>query len=419
MCLPELALESWEDIFRPALGLKQTLAHSLNPTRPISRRCRSIRANPHGVSTVAANPIVHASPIAVMGTGSALPANRLSTAALLAAISPYLSDSTQRLAVRLVKKLGIEGRNFSRALVRPIEAPADGDTAPRLLAIAMRAALRAAQLDVSNLGMLIGHTTTPHTLLPSNVAWVAEELEFHGPHLELRQACTGFAAAAVCSAALIDSGAAPIAVAGSEVGSVMLDLHRLGGDSAQLVNCLQMGDGAGAIILGAVQHERQSQLQCVFYGSLNASHAPAISLPHGGSGSPALPCGAVPHFHHDYAAVRRRGAELLKAGLAASMAAGIDKHSIDWWMPQQVNGRMPEFCAQAFDLPAERVICEASTLGNLGSAAMWVALDRVRRSERLRPGDRVLAFGAEASKFMYGGFLYVHGYDAPMPREAA
>jgi 3-oxoacyl-[acyl-carrier-protein] synthase-3 len=39
---------------------------------------------------------------------------------------------------------------------------------------------------------------------------------------------------------------------------------------------------------------------------------------------------------------------------------------------------------------------------------MWLALDRLRRSGRLRPGHRVLVLGAEASKFMFGGFLYIH-----------
>ena len=55
------------------------------------------------------------------------------------------------------------------------------------------------------------------------------------------------------------------------------------------------------------------------------------------------------------------------------------------------------------------MVCEASVLGNLGSAAIWVTLDRLRRSGRLAVGDRVLVLGAEASKYMFGGFLYVHG----------
>ena len=45
---------------------------------------------------------------------------------------------------------------------------------------------------------------------------------------------------------------------------------------------------------------------------------------------------------------------------------------------------------------------------NLGSAAIWVSLDRLRRSGRLRESDKVLVLGAEATKYLYGGFVYTH-----------
>jgi 3-oxoacyl-[acyl-carrier-protein] synthase-3 len=268
-------------------------------------------------------------------------------------------------------------------------------------------------LDVEELAMLIGHTTTPHTLLPSNAAWAAEELDFRGPHIELRQACTGFSAAALCAASFIDGGARSIALAGSEVGSVMLDSNRIAEDPVQLVNMLQMGDGAGAIVLGHVQHSQQARLECLFYGSLEGMHAPAISLPHGGSASPAVPAPGITHFDHDYGAIRDHGSQLLSAGLAAAAALGVAPESVDWWIPQPVNGRMADICASDLGVPVERVIVAATGNGNLGSAAMWVALDQTRRSGRLRRGDRVLVLGAEASKFMYGGFLYVHS-DGPL-----
>ena len=70
---------------------------------------------------------------------------------------------------------------------------------------------------------------------------------------------------------------------------------------------------------------------------------------------------------------------------------------------------MATYAARYLGLPADKVICEANILGNIGSASIWVALDRLRRSGRLAVGDRVLVLGAEASKYMYGGFLYVHG----------
>ena len=52
-------------------------------------------------------------------------------------------------------------------------------------------------------------------------------------------------------------------------------------------------------------------------------------------------------------------------------------------------------------------IVNAGRLGNTGSAAIWLALAELRSS--LEPGASVLALGAEATKYMFGGFHYVHG----------
>jgi 3-oxoacyl-[acyl-carrier-protein] synthase-3 len=117
----------------------------------------------------------------------------------------------------------------------------------------------------------------------------------------------------------------------------------------------------------------------------------------------------VATFTHRHEAVKTYGLELLRASLEAARDAGVDPASVDWFLPHQANGRMAEICAAHLGLPIERVVCEASSVGNLGSAAIWVALDRLRRSGRLACGDRVLVLGAEATKYLHGGFLYVHG----------
>ena len=48
----------------------------------------------------------------------------------------------------------------------------------------------------------------------------------------------------------------------------------------------------------------------------------------------------------------------------------------------------------------------ADHLGNTGSAAIWLALAELRRT--LAPGASVVALGAEATKYMFGGFCYLH-----------
>jgi 3-oxoacyl-[acyl-carrier-protein] synthase-3 len=53
------------------------------------------------------------------------------------------------------------------------------------------------------------------------------------------------------------------------------------------------------------------------------------------------------------------------------------------------------------------VFVNADRLANTGSAAIWLALGELGSS--LDRGARELGLGADATKFLLGGFSYVHG----------
>ena len=80
-------------------------------------------------------------------------------------------------------------------------------------------------------------------------------MAFRGPYLELRQACTGFANALAIAQGLASACDGAVAIVGSETGSVHFDPLRAAEDSGQLVNFLQMGDGAAAVVLLALGAE--------------------------------------------------------------------------------------------------------------------------------------------------------------------
>lgn len=324
-------------------------------------------------------------------------------------MAPHMSSVSCALAARIAKRLAIKTRHLARSLTQPVEAVRAEDSAPRLAARAVSDALRQSMCSVDQVQFLLGHTATPHTLLPSNTAWTADELQYRGPYAELRQACTGFAAATRIADGLLATGHRTVAVVGSETGSVFFDPRVVADEPEQLVNLVQMGDGAGAAILGPCLDESSSYLERPFFGGQGLDRGPGLSLTEGGSGSPRVTRGGLPHFNHEHHDIKNKGLDLLRASLAAAEAAGVDRSTVDWFLPHQANGRMAELCHEHLQLPRERVICEADAIGNLGSAAIWVTLDRLRRSGRLAMGDRVLVIGAEATKYLYGGFLYVHG----------
>src|SRR5258708_6575036 len=87
------------------------------------------------------DPIVVRTPLGVWGTGAALPGAPLTTADLIRRTSEYLPTGTPALALRISRRLGITRRHMVRSFDAPQEAPRAVDTAPKLAARAVGAAL--------------------------------------------------------------------------------------------------------------------------------------------------------------------------------------------------------------------------------------------------------------------------------------
>ena len=113
-------------------------------------------------------------------------------------------------------------------------------------------------------------------------------------------------------------------------------------------------------------------------------------------------------FDHDFGAILAGGGKLFEAGRVAAEMQDCPLDAADIIVPHQVNGAIGDMLAAHFDHPADRFFVNAQKVGNTGSAAIWLALDELRKT-RLKRGMRVLALGAEATKYMYGGFVYDHG----------
>jgi 3-oxoacyl-[acyl-carrier-protein] synthase III len=343
----------------------------------------------------------------VLGMGVALPGPPVTTSELLMRLEERFGIALLRHGTALSNRLKIRARHLSRDFQARHETPRRGHSNPDLAAAALRQALEDARLEVGNLAYLVGHTTSPACLLPPNIALVADRLGFAGPYMELRQACTGFANALIIAAGLVEvPGVKAVAIIGSETGSVYFDPQQASEDHSQLVNLVMMGDGAAAIIVGPDDCAPGAHISGSFFGQIGLDRPPGFSLCAGGSEKPFLD-GETLQFQHDFAAVRASGPDLFYHGAAAARALGIGLDTIDYLIPHQANGRMAEFLSPFLGTEPERVFVNAERLGNTGSAAIWLALAELRK--RLKHGASVLALGAEATKYMFGGFHYVHG----------
>ncbi len=96
------------------------------------------------------------------------------------------------------------------------------------------------------------------------------------------------------------------------------------------------------------------------------------------------------------------------AGIDALRQVGVHPRDVDWILTHQASSGIPGLLAPLLRVDPERFVIDCDAVGNLGSASIWVALQRLRASGRLREGQTVMVLGAEASKYLFGGFVYRH-----------
>lgn len=344
---------------------------------------------------------IAAGAVRLLGTGIALPGPAISTEQLCQRLEQGFGLPASRFARGLARRLQVHQRHLCRDFARAVERPRANHRNPELAAQALRMALGQAGLSAQQLGYVIGHTATPARALPGGSGELARLLGAACPHAELRQACTGFANALQFAFALLrEPGAAPVAIVGSETGSIYFDPTRLADDPAQWVNALQMGDGAAAVVLGPDDASPGARLSAAYFGQRPDAPPPGLWLDLGGSDHLDR---VSPHFGHDYAAVAHSGGALFEAGRAALARAGHRLGDARVVIPHQASGAVADAVATHLGLPRARVSDQGQRVGNLGSASIWAALHEARA--QLAPGEQAMVLGAEATQHSYGGFV--------------
>ena len=64
-----------------------------------------------------------------------------------------------------------------------------------------------------------------------------------------------------------------------------------------------------------------------------------------------------------------------------------------------------EIEGRGIDLPTEKWFTNLTTVGNVGSVAIFVALDELVRTKELNDGDKILLLVPESGRFSYGVVL--------------
>ncbi len=245
-------------------------------------------------------------------------------------------------------------------------------------------ALEAAQLEPSELDLVIVATMTPDELTPNTAPVVAHALgASRAGTFDVGAACTGFLSGLSLGAAQIESGRAErVLLVGADFVTRITDYDDR--RSAPL-----FADAAGAAVLGAANDS--GWIGPIVLGA-DGSHAETIIATH-----------AERKLRLDGPEVYRNAvARMGEVTLEAVAQAGLTLDDIDLFAYHQANARITRALGERLGLEPERVVDCIETLGNASAATLPVALVSALHDGRLKPGARVLlsAFGAG---FTWGG----------------
>jgi len=314
----------------------------------------------------------------IAGTGSYLPGEPVSNAALIATHGLDSSDEW------IVERTGIRNRHLA----------APGVTSSDLALEASRRALQAAGRQPGDVDLIIVATSTPDYVFPSAAALLQSKLGITNgaPAFDVQAVCSGFVYAVTIAEKFIRSGSHKCAlVVGAEVFSRILDWKDRG-------TCVLFGDGAGAVVMEA--SAEPGLLASAFHA--DGSHHGILSVP-------GQVCGGVatgdPFLRMDGQAVFKFAVKVL-ADVASEVlaAASMTAAQVDWLIPHQANVRILQATAKRLHIPAEKCIVTVADHGNTSAASIPLALDEAVRAGRLRPGHRIVVEGVGGG-FTWGAAL--------------
>ncbi|WP_066724884.1 beta-ketoacyl-ACP synthase III [Sphingomonas pituitosa] len=311
----------------------------------------------------------------ILGTGSALPAQRVSNAELAERVDT--SDEW------IVERTGIRFRHIA----------GPEETTGTLAADAARAALESAGIAASEIDLIVLATATPDQTFPATATRVQNALGILDcVAFDVAAVCSGFLYAVQVADSMLRAGVHRRAlVIGAETFSRILDWE-------DRTTCVLFGDGAGAIVLEAQDTDGDAP-QGILATKLHADGRYNDLLYVDGGVSTT---GTVGKLRMKGREVFRHAVTNLASVMQESLAAaGLQPGDVDWVVPHQANARILDATARKLDLAPEKVIVTVDRHANTSAASVPLALDAAVRDGRIRRGD-LLVLEAMGGGFTWG-----------------
>lgn len=316
--------------------------------------------------------------VRIAGTASARPGRVVSTEELARVAFPGRDPE------ELVAKTGIRARCWSDRDV-PLDAYA---------AEVLGRALEDAKVPAASIRRLVlANCTGAELAFPASANRVAARLGLAGADaFDVNNACMGFLTILDLAARSVATGLGPVAVVSIELCSRHLD-------PSDPRPYLVFADGVAAAVITAPEGG----------SGIVASH-----LENDGAlgGNTILKNGNLTGRveHIEFPSTNRKMTDIAlekveRAAGAVLTQAGLRIEDVDWVLPHQPNGSMLDKIVERLHLDPERTVRLVDEIGSVGSAAIPMSLDALRRERGIGPGQHVLMVGVGAG-VSSGAILY-------------
>ena len=317
----------------------------------------------------------------IMGTGRFLPSKVVTTFDVM-----EMMETSDEF---IVTRTGVRRRRHAEA----------DTSATDLAALACRAAVEDAGIEMDQIDLVIMNTITPDHADPGSAFFLQPKLGLSGiPVLDIKQQCAGLIYGLSIADHFIRAGTCRhVLVACAEVLSKRLDGSNDGRNIAIL-----LGDGAGAAVVGPADGAARGILSTILHADGSLAKALYTAAPGTGMGTPQciskddIDAGRV-HFRMDGKTVFENGVARMSDAIFESLKVnGLTLDDIDVLVPHQANLRMLETIVERVGIAREKVVVNVEEYGNMASACLPVAVDEARKAGKIKEGDLVLlvAFGS-------------------------
>ncbi|MGA1980005.1 MAG: beta-ketoacyl-ACP synthase III [Sedimentisphaerales bacterium] len=269
----------------------------------------------------------------------------------------------------------------------------DNETTAFLATEAAKRALAEANLDASELDLIIVATITPEMVFPSTASFVQRSLQAKKACVfDLAAACSGFIYGLSIVQQFLESGRYKNAlVIGAETLSKITNW-------SDRTSCILFGDGAGAVVIERSKDGRKG----IMYSTMSSDgdRWEALNCQAYGSRHPADRKLNDPNKIY----MEIKGREVYQQAVRRIIEAvtdclnhcGLSIDDINMVISHQMNARIIESAAKRLKLPEEKVFLNITEYGNTSAASVPIAFDECVRAGKIKRGDIIIfvAFGA-------------------------